>query len=204
MFYQQPFLSLICFVFGPLVFVGLRLILSRVRGVMGQELMGIAEIMRVVRETSQGVRVIKAFGLEGRMLARMGRSVRTVENRANKLARLQGATSPLMDTLTGAAIAAIVILSGVNLFGQEPSTAGQLMSFVTALLMAYEPGKRVSRMRVTIERDLVGVEMMYEMIDQQDTMVERDDALPLAAGPGAVTLEAAGSRMSSIRARPPT
>jgi ATP-binding cassette, subfamily B, bacterial MsbA len=188
MFYQQPFLSLICLVVGPLVLVGLRLLLSRVREIMAQELAGMVEIFKVVQETSAGVRVVKAFALEGRMTRRMDDAVRGVEKRSNKIATLEAATAPLLDTLTGLAIAAMVVLSAINLFGTQAGTPGQLMSFVTALLMAYEPAKRLSRMRVSIEAGMVGVRMMYELLDRPVTLLEDPDAQPLADGPGEVRL----------------
>jgi ATP-binding cassette subfamily B protein len=62
------------------------------------------------------------------------------------------------------------------------------MSFVTALLMAYEPAKRLSRMRVQIEAGKVGVDMMYGILDRADTMVDPQDAVELPDGPGRVSL----------------
>ncbi len=188
MFYQQPFLSLISLVIGPAAVLGVRLILTKVRAIMAQEMAGLAEIIKVVQETSTGARVIKAFALEGVMQKRMESAVRDVEKRSNKMVRLESATSPLMDTLTGAAIAAIVILSSTSIGGQSAGTPGQLMSFVTAFLMAYEPAKRLSRMRVTIEAGMVGVRMMYNLLDQPINLIEAPDAIELAVGPGEVTL----------------
>lgn len=189
MFYQQPVLSLVCLVVGPAALYGVRRILARVRAVMAQEMAGLAEIIRVVQETSTGARVVKAFALEELMASRMEVAVRQVETRANKMVRLEAATTPLMDTITGMAIAAIVMLSAVNLFGQSAGTPGQLMSFVTAFLMAYEPAKRLSRMRVSIEGGMIGVQMMYGLLDQPRTMVEAPDAIDLPDGPGALHLE---------------
>ncbi|MFU8883389.1 MAG: ABC transporter ATP-binding protein [Rhodobacterales bacterium] len=189
MFYQQPFLSLISLIVGPLALFGLQKILRTVRAVMAQEMAGLGEIIRVVQETSTGARVVKAFGLEPRMAERMDGAVRQVENRANRLVQLEAATMPLLDVITGLAIASIVILSAVNIFGQTPGTPGQLMSFVTAFLMAYEPAKRLSRMRVIIESAMVGIKMMYELLDAPQTLIEAPDAVPLQDGPGAVRLE---------------
>lgn len=188
MFYQQPVLSLISLVVGPAAVLGVRLILTKVRGIMAQEMAGLAEIIRVVQETSIGARVIKTLALENVMQGRMENAVREVEKRANKMVRLESATSPLMDTLTGAAIAAIVILSSTTIGGQSAGTPGQLMSFVTAFLMAYEPAKRLSRMRVSIEAGMFGVRMMYQLLDQPLTLIEAPDAKELAVGPGEVTL----------------
>ena len=189
MFYQQPFLSLISLIVGPAALYGLQKILRRVREVMAQEMAGLGEIIKVVQETSTGARVVKAFGLEPRMSGRMDVAVRQVESRANKMVRLEAATMPLLDVITGLAIASIVILSAVNIFGQAPGTPGQLMSFVTAFLMAYEPAKRLSRMRVIIESGMVGVKMMYDLLDAPQTLLEAENAVPLQAGPGAVQME---------------
>lgn len=189
MFYQQPFLSLISLIVGPAALFGLQKILKKVRAIMAQEMAGLGEIIKVVQETSTGARVVKAFGLEPRMADRMDVAVRQVENRANRMVSLEAATMPLLDVITGLAIASIVILSAVNIFGQAPGTPGQLMSFVTAFLMAYEPAKRLSRMRVIIESSMVGIKMMYDLLDAPQTLIEAPDAQPLADGPGAVRVE---------------
>ncbi|UWQ81338.1 ABC transporter ATP-binding protein/permease [Leisingera sp. S132] len=189
MFYQQPVLSLICLVIGPMAILGVRSLLKRVRELMQQEMTSLAEIIKVVQETAQGIQVIKVFSLEERMAQRMSGAVRQVENRANSIIRLEAITSPLMETLAGFAIAAVVALSALNLFGATPPTAGQLMSFVTALLMAYEPAKRLSRMRISLEAGLIGVKMMYDLLDYQENLVEQPDAVNLPEGPGRVVFE---------------
>jgi len=189
MFYQQPVLSLISLIAGPAILFGLQKILKNVRRIMAQEMAGLGEIIRVVQETSTGARVVKAFGLEPRMASRMDVAVRQVEDRANRMVSLEAATMPLLDIITGVAIASIVMLSAVNIFGQAPGTPGQLMSFVTAFLMAYEPAKRLSRMRVIIEGGMVGVRMMYSLLDAPQTLVEDPNAVDLPEGPGAVEMQ---------------
>jgi ATP-binding cassette subfamily B protein len=188
MFLQQPMLWLVCLVVGPLTLWGIRRILTRVRVVMSLEMAGLAEVFRVVQETSIGTRVITAFALEEPLLGRMETAVRSVEKRANKMVQLEAATTPLMDTIAGLAIASIVVLSTVSIFGSSVGTAGQLMSFVTAFLMAYEPAKRLSRMRVTIEAGMVGVRMMYDLLDRPLTLVEAYNAVDLPPGPGMIVL----------------
>ena len=189
MFYQQPIPSLICFVVGPVAYFGLRHLLGRVRDIMLKEMAGQAEIVRVVQETATGNQVIKTFELEDAMANRMETAVRQVEKRANKLTRLEAATQPMMETTTGLAIATIIILSTVTLFDNSASTPGQLMSFVTAFLMAYLPAKRLTKMRVSIESGMIGVEMMYNLLDSPQTMTEVPDAQALPNGPGHVRLD---------------
>lgn len=189
MLYQQPTLSLFSLIFGPVALYGVRRILVRVRKIMEVEMTSMAEIIKVMQETAVGIRVVKAFALEDRMNRRMKSAVANVEDRANALARLEAATSPLMETLSGFAIAAVVALSVVNIFGDEANTPGQLMSFVTALMMAYEPAKRLARMRVTIESGMIGVGVMYEVVDMPVSLTEADAPEDLPAGASAVSFK---------------
>ncbi|QBY02830.1 ABC transporter ATP-binding protein [Rhodophyticola sp. CCM32] len=188
MVYQQPILSMATLFVGPLAILGVRLLIRRVRKIMEAELASLTEIIKVLQETSDGIEVIKVFGLEDRMAGRMDSAIKQVEKRANAIARLQSITSPLMEVLAGCAIAGVIVVSSLNLGGGEPATAGQLMSFVTALLMAYEPAKRLSRMRVVIETLMVGVRMMFELLDQEEFILESPDAIELAPDRGRVEL----------------
>lgn len=188
MIYQQPLLSLICLIVGPASLYLVQKILARVRDVMQQEMAGLTEIIKVVQETSIGVRVIKAFGLEPVMSARMEVAVRQVERRSNKMISLEAATTPIMDTLVGLAIGGVVLMSTVTLFGHSAGTPGQLISFVTAFLMAYEPAKRLSKMAVTLEASMVGVRMMFDMLDAPPTMVEAKDAVDIPPGPAYIKM----------------
>ncbi len=188
MIYQQPTLSMVSLIVGPLALLGLRVILRRVKAIMEGQLTAFSEIYKLLQESSGGIQVIKVFSLEDRMRGRMDDAVRKVEHRSNAISQLGAATSPVMETLSGAAIAGVILVSAWNLFGGEPTTAGQLMSFVTALLMAYEPAKRLSRMRVSLEAALIGVRMVLGILDMPETQAEAEDATPLTDGPGELAL----------------
>ncbi|NOC82966.1 ABC transporter ATP-binding protein [Ruegeria sp. HKCCD6428] len=188
MVYQQPVLSVLFFVVGPIALLGVRYLLKSVRTIMQAEFKSLAEIIRVLQETSAGIKVIKVFSLEDRMINRMDTAIRKVEERSNDIAKLQSIASPLMEFLAGLAVAGVLLVSTMGIAGTEQPSAGQLMSFITALLMAYEPAKRLSKMRVQIETCMVGISMLFGLLDQDDTMVESPEAHDLIEGPGQVTL----------------
>ena len=189
MVWQHALLSLIFLVIGPLALLGVRAVLGRVRKIMAAELVSLTEILKVIQETSAGLRVVRAFGLEQILENRMDRAVRDVERRSNSIIRLESVTSPMMDTLAGSAIATIVLVSGLSLGFGEAATPGELMAFVTALLMAYEPAKRLSRMRVSLEAAYVGVRMMFDILDRPDSMSDAADAVDLSLKAGEVVLK---------------
>lgn len=191
MFIQQPVLSLVSFILGPAAFIGVRYLTNKVRHIMQQELTAFAKIIESVQEASTGVRIIKAFGLEEHMRSRMDQQVTQVEHRANSIARLSAATSPIMETLSGLAIAGVIALSGLWVVGGS-QTPGELMSFITALLLAYEPAKRLARMRVNLESAMVGVRMMYEIKDHPIMLTEAENPQPVPPGGGEIIFDNVG------------
>jgi ATP-binding cassette, subfamily B, bacterial MsbA len=182
---QQPWLSLISVDVGPAAILGVRRLSKKVRKIREQEMVSLGAIIRNVQETASGIKVVKAFGLEEFIGARMDGYVEEVEARSNAIARLEAASSPIMETLSGFAIAAVVALSGVWVL-EKGNTPGELMSFITALLLAYEPAKRFARVRISLESGLVGVRLMYESLDHPVDLKERPDARDLVAGPGEI------------------
>jgi ATP-binding cassette, subfamily B, bacterial MsbA len=185
---QQPFLALGAMAFGPIALFGIRILVKKARHYMKLELSSLSQLMHIVQETTRGIRVVKSFALEPMLKGRMDKAVRDIEKQSNRMARLEAATSPIMETLAGIAIAGMLALSGVLVlkYGQTP---GELMSFITALLLAYEPAKRLARMRVTLEGGMVGVRGLFELLDHPIALKEKPDAVPLAVSKGAIAID---------------
>lgn len=185
---QQPILSLAVFVFGPIVILVINRLLKRTSRIMEKELASVSMIMRVMQETVFGARIVKSFNLESTMRKRMYGAVADVERRSNSLAALEAVTSPLMETLAGLVIAGVILVSGY-LIVEGGQTPGSIMAFITALLLAYEPAKRVARARVALEKGVVGVRLMYEIADRPLKLEEAPDAQPLPEGPGEIRFD---------------
>ena len=188
MIIQQPLLAFGALAFGPLALFGIRILIKKARYYMQLELSSLGQLMHIVQETTRGIRVVKSFALEPMLKGRMDKAVRDIEKQSNRMARLEAATSPIMETLAGIAISGMLALSGVLVlrYGQTP---GELMSFITALLLAYEPAKRLARMRITLEGGMVGVRGLFELLDHPIALKERPDAVPLAVSKGAIALD---------------
>ncbi len=164
---QDPLLSLLALMFVPVAAVGVRKIGMRVRKIMASEFQGAMQMMESLAETAQGIRIVKAFTLENFMRARQANAIASFESAANKLARVSSRTSPIMESLGGFAIAAVVLYSGFTVIirGNPP---GSLFSFITCVIMLYEPMKRVARLHVDVSSGLFGVGMLYSFLDERD------------------------------------
>jgi len=185
MLIQNYQLTLLSLLIGPAAFLCVRVILKKIKNLTSKEMASLGEIIKVTQETAIGVRVIKAFALEGKMSSRMNKAISDVQKRANAIAKLQAATSPIMETLAGIAIAIVIAFSGIQVieYGGQP---GELMSFIAALLLAYEPAKRLANSRIKLEMNMVGVRMMFEMLDQPLTLIEDPQAHDLIVKKGEI------------------
>jgi ATP-binding cassette subfamily B protein len=130
--------------------------------------------IETLQETLQGLRVVKAFTLEDEMRRRLDASVTAVQHESDKWARVANRASPLMETLGGFAIAMAIIYSGylVVVKGAPP---GGLISFLAAFLLAYEPAKRLARLNLELSNHLVGVRMLFEVMDSPATEPNDDE-----------------------------
>ena len=185
---QQPVLSLVAFIFGPIAILAVNKLLKKTRRIAEKELASVSMIMRVMQETVFGARIVKSFNLESLMRNRMYKAVENVQHRANSIAALEALTNPIMETLAGLAIAGVVLISGY-LIVQEGHTPGSILAFITAMLLAYEPAKRLARSRVSLEKGMVGVRLMYEITDRPLRLEQAPDAKPLSAGPGEIRFD---------------
>ncbi len=161
---QDPLMSFFSFVVAPPAFFVLRKLIRRIYKIGRSQFQGGARIIETLQETLQGIRIVKAFTLEDTMRKRFDHNVAAVEHEANKMARVSARASPLMETLGGCAIAIALVYGGYRVL-ETGATPGQFFSFITAFLLAYEPAKRLARLNIELNSGLVGVRVLFEVID---------------------------------------
>ncbi|MCA1296852.1 ABC transporter ATP-binding protein/permease [Stappia indica] len=185
---QDPVMSLIALVIAPPAILLVGGLVRRVRRVAKSQFVSLSRILSVSQETVTGIRTVKAFGAEDRMRADMNAAVAEVERQSNKIVRLTARTSPVMETLGGVAIALVILYGGYAVIelGSDP---GAFFAFITALLLAYDPARRLARLNVNLSNNLVGVRLMYEVLDRAVGETETAGSAPLAVPQGRVTFE---------------
>ena len=186
---QQPVMFAICALAGPIGIVVQKQLVKRVQKVARAEMLSFSHIINTMRETAQGVRIVKAFTLESAMRQRMDKAVEAVERRNNKIVAINARTNPMVDTLGGMSIAGVIAYAGWRAlnFGETP---GEFFSFITALLMAYEPARRLGRLQVRMAQACVGVQMMFELIDTEPQLTDAPDAKDLSVPHGQIRFDA--------------
>ena len=110
-------------------------------------------------------------------------AIEAVQRLSIKMLRIQASVNPLMESIGGVAVAAVIFYAGwQNLYhGASP---GQFFAFITALLMCADPGRRLSKVQLQLATAVVGVRMMYELLDSPAKEVEPPGKADLSVGTG--------------------
>ncbi|MGF1622613.1 MAG: ABC transporter ATP-binding protein [Rhodomicrobiaceae bacterium] len=186
---QQPVMFAICALGAPIGIYVQKKLVARIRTVALGEVMSFGNIVKTMRETAQGVRVVKAFTLEPEMKNRMDQSISAVERVQNKMVAVNAGVNPLIDMLGGFAVAGVIFYAGWRSLTYN-ETPGEFFSFITALLMAYEPARRLARLQVSLGQACIGVQMMYDLIDMEPVLVDKPGAGRLVVDSGRVHFDA--------------
>jgi ATP-binding cassette subfamily B protein len=136
----------------------------------------------------QGIAVVKAFTMEEQLSARIGQLVDQAEGRYNKIARVSERLGPITESLAGFAVAGVIGYASYKA-ATTNHPPGDVMAFITALLLAYDPARRLARTQVNVERALVNARMIYEILDLEPQQGDVPDAGALAVQQGEVRFE---------------
>jgi ATP-binding cassette subfamily B protein len=184
---QNPLMAMLALLVAPPAIIGVTLLIRQVKNLARKEMLSVARIVQVLNEAIRGVRVVKSFTLEPKVRRDLHDAIESVEDRVVAIARLNALSSPLMETLGGISVAIVILYAGYSVIHQG-SDPGAFFSFMTAFLMAYEPAKRLARVRVSLQMNVVGVQMLYQLLDTAPTITEAPGARPLALTQGHVRL----------------
>lgn len=179
-------LTLIVFVVAPPLILGLRYVSKRLRSATRDSVELNSHVLGAMQETVQGITIVKAFTMEAQLRDKVEDIISLAENRANRIARLTERTAPMTETFAGFAISGVLAYAAYRSI-YDGVMPGAFFAFVTALLMAYDPARRLARLQVSLERAAVNARMIYEILDIQPRQADRADARPLEISNASIT-----------------
>lgn len=171
-------LTLIVFVVAPPLLLGLRYVSKRLRSATREAVELNSHVLGAMQETIQGITIVKAFTMEDQLRGKVEAIIDEAERRSNRIARLTERTAPMTETFAGFAISGVLAYAAYrSIYGDV--MPGAFFAFVAALLMAYDPARRLARLQVSLERAAVNARMIYEVLDLKPRQADRADAKPL-------------------------
>jgi ABC-type multidrug transport system fused ATPase/permease subunit len=135
-----------------------------------------SEIVTVAEQGLESERVVKAFGTETLEEAHLkGVSAATVQS-ALKARQVKALLSPVVSVMTAACVA-LVLWRGAGLILAGAMTVGVLTIFLSYLNKFFKPVQDLAKMTTTIAQTAVGVERIRAILEADDMIEERDDAV---------------------------
>lgn len=163
-FYRDWRLALVAMVVFPLAIYPLVKFGRKLRSYSYRSQTTMGDISSILMETISGNRIVKAFNMEDYERKRFAGENRKLFNLLMKSVRVRALSHPLMEFLGGVGIAFIVFYGGYNVI-KGVATPGTFFSFLAALLMLYEPVKRLSGVNNTIQQGLAAASRIFEVLD---------------------------------------
>jgi ATP-binding cassette, subfamily B, bacterial MsbA len=169
MFWRDWVLALAVFIIFPVTGIFVARLGKRLRKLSTRTQEGIAQISALLTQTFQGIRQVKAYGRESWEVERMNLKINDVRDLNIKNVRIGSINTPVNDVLVG------VCVFGLILYGGHQSklghlTPGELMSFITAFLMSYEPMKRIAKVNNTLQVGLGAAARVFEILDTMPSL----------------------------------
>jgi subfamily B ATP-binding cassette protein MsbA len=188
MFYQDWALALVAFVAFPLAIRPIVSIGRRMRRVSVNTQVEMGQLTTLLSQTFQGARHVKSYGMEDyeeRRAAGLFERIFRLVDRAN---RTRSRAGPMMEALGGAAIAMVIFYGGHQvIIGAR--TPGAFFSFITALLLAYQPVKSLATLNASLQEGLAAAQRVFEVLDIEPLIRDRPGARPLRVAGGEVRFQ---------------
>jgi subfamily B ATP-binding cassette protein MsbA len=177
-FYRDWKLALIAIGVLPVAVVPIVSFGRRIRKLSSRAQEAVADMSSLLHETFTGNRIVKAFGMESYENRRFFKRTARLFDYEMKAALVKSLSSPVMEFLGGIGITLIIWYGGYKVITGD-STPGTFFSFMAALIMLYDPIKKISRLNNIIQEGMAAAIRVYDILDTDTDVVEREDAVEL-------------------------
>ena len=183
MFHHDPKLAAITLLIFPIAIYPISRIGKRLRKISRNTQVGFGLLTKKLTESFQGIKTIKSFNAEKIETSKIDKEIENLFFLTFKSTKVNSISRPLMETLGGLAIALIVFVGGTQVISGE-TTPGTFFSFLTALLMAYQPLKSLATLNATLQISMASAERIFEIIDQKPGVLEKNPNQDFMLKPG--------------------
>ncbi|WDP89011.1 MAG: ABC transporter ATP-binding protein [Desulfobacter sp.] len=187
-FYRDWKLACGAFIVLPLAFYPIVVFGRRIRRFSTGSQETMADLNAFLHETFSGAKIIKIFNLQGFEKGRFHEKTAELFRLEMKKVMTRALSSPVMEFLGGLGIAFIIWFGGMRVINGT-STPGVFFSFLTAVMMLYDPVKKLSNLNNTIQEGIAAATRIFDVLEEEDVIPEKPGARVLDAGVCEVAFE---------------
>lgn len=171
MFYQNWKLALISMVVFPLALIPVRVLGKKIRNITKNLQHQIGNLASNLEEIFKGIKNVKSFNAEGFEILRINKEIAAARELNFKQEKVTARSRPFTETL-GSLAAGLAIFGGGVFVINDNMTAGELMSFLVSLMLAYAPLKNLINVNVLLQSGLGAASRIFEFIDMKNDIFD--------------------------------
>ena len=170
----------------PIVYIG-----KRLRRVSARTQESIGSVASYLDDVLKAARQVKSYVTEDHEKRRAHQFFVEVSENFLKAGKTRARTSPILESLFGAGIAAVLAWGGYQAMSDQ-ITVGQLMGFFAAAAAGYQPIRGLANLNASLQLGLAAADRVFAVLDYQPKIFSKPDAKPLDVREGAVKFENIG------------
>jgi subfamily B ATP-binding cassette protein MsbA len=172
----------------PIVLIPTARIGRRIRKTTRSAQDSVAEVNQILEETITGHAIVRAFGMEAFETGRFRRAAEKLFRENLRYVRQQAVSSPLIEMFAAVTVVALLTYARTQIKA-DLMTAGQFTSFVIALLMMYEPVKRLNGIYNIFQQAIGASQRVFEYLAEEQDVAEKPGAKALKPFSRAIEFE---------------
>ena len=188
MFYRDWMLAMVVFLIFPLAIIPIAKTGRRMRKVTSKTQNEVGHFTTKLNQIFQGIRIVKAYNMEEYERTRTLDMVRGIFELSYKAAKVRASGRPVVEILGGLATIGVIAYGGWQVM-HGTHTAGDFASFIAAMLMSYEPLKRLSNLNANFQEGLAAAQRVFDVIDTPNHILNQPNAFPLRKPTGHIKFD---------------
>ncbi|MBQ4084171.1 MAG: ABC transporter ATP-binding protein [Alphaproteobacteria bacterium] len=146
------------------------------------------EALTVLNESCLGNKTITAYNLEGYQKGKFNRVLKSLFRLTIKQTQRTAWLSPMMHVIISLGIAGVIWFGSV-LIMDSTITSGSFVSFMTAMLMLYNPIKNIGKNFSAVQLSFLAIERIFEILEREPTLKDKKDAKVISGVKKGITFE---------------
>ena len=173
MFYQDWQLSIVAITMIPVAAFASKKIGKKMQKAASENLDAFGNFTKFLSEILKGTSIIQIYQREKEELKKFSEIIDDKLKKEKKVEQTRHRAGPVMETINAFAIAFVILFAGYRSI-QGEMEIGQFVSFLSALMLAYQPVKALAGINLTIQEGLTAAKRIYDLIDQANQVVQDD------------------------------
>jgi ATP-binding cassette, subfamily B, bacterial MsbA len=181
-------LSIIAIIMLALILYPSTLIRRSLRKIAKELTQASGDLMSFYTDALGGIKVIQSYHLESYQIKRFDTIQHSMYDRTMRKVKAQAWLTPLMYLIAAVGIS-LILWQGSRMMLSGELTTGAFVSFITAMIMLYNPIKNLGNAMMNSQLSLFAAGRVFELLDQRPLVADKAEAIPLRRIREGITFE---------------